>query len=91
MLDVRIIASFTDFFIICTGGSDRTVQALADMVQQKARELDNRRGRVEGQPRDGWVLVDFGDFIVHVFSPDQRDFYRLEELWREGKTLLRVQ
>ncbi|GAB4496747.1 MAG: ribosome silencing factor [Anaerolineales bacterium] len=91
LLDVRVIASFTDFFIICSGGSDRTVQALADVVQEKARELANRRGRVEGQPRDGWVLVDFGDLIVHVFSPDQRAFYRIEELWHEGKTLLRVQ
>lgn len=91
LLDVRVIASFTDFFIICSGGSDRTIQALADVVQEKARELADRHGRVEGQPRDGWVLVDFGDFIVHLFSPDQRDFYRLEDLWREGKTLVRVQ
>lgn len=91
LLDVRVVASFTDFFIVCSGGSDRTVQALVDMIQEKVRELANRRGRVEGQPRDGWVLVDFGDLIVHVFSPDQRDFYRLEELWREGKTLVRVQ
>lgn len=49
------------------------------------------RGRVEGVPEDGWLLVDFGDIIVHIFSPDRRNYYRLEELWSDGKVLLHLQ
>jgi ribosome-associated protein len=67
------------------------LQALVDEVLEKVREHYRLRGRVEGAPIDGWMLVDYGDVVVHLFSPDRRDYYRLEELWNKGKVLLRLQ
>jgi ribosome-associated protein len=67
------------------------LDALADAVLEDVRKKHRKKGKKEGLARDGWVLVDFGDVIVHLFSPDQRDFYDLEELWNEGKVLLRLQ
>lgn len=67
------------------------LDALAKGVQESMREKHKRKGRIEGGSTDGWVVVDYGDVVVHLFSPDQRDFYRLEELWQDGKVLVRVQ
>jgi ribosome-associated protein len=67
------------------------LDALADAVLEEIRKNHRKKGRKEGLARDGWVVVDFGDVVVHLFSPDQRDFYQLEELWEDGKVLLRVQ
>jgi ribosome-associated protein len=91
LMDIHSISDFTDYFILCTGTSDRMLQALSDAVVDGARQHFHLRGRPEGTPQDGWVLVDFGDIIVHLFSPDRRDYYRLEELWGSGKVLLRLQ
>lgn len=91
LLDLKDIVSFTDYFVLCTGTSDRMLDALADSVLEETRKKHRKSGRKEGLARDGWILVDFGDVIVHLFSPDQRDFYQLEELWHEGKVLLRLQ
>ena len=91
LIDIKEIASFTDYFVICTGTSDRMLDALAKSVQEIIREKHRRKGRMEGQSHDGWLVVDFGDVVVHLFSRDQRDYYKLEELWQEGKVLLRVQ
>jgi ribosome-associated protein len=91
LLDLKDIVSFTDYFVLCTGTSDRMLDALADSVLEETRKKHRKRGRKEGLARDGWVLVDFGDVIVHLFSPDRRDYYQLEELWNEGKVLLRLQ
>ena len=91
LIDIQDIASFTDYFVICTGTSGRMLDALASSVQETIREHHKRKGRIEGQTTDGWMVVDFGDVVVHLFSPDQRGYYRLEELWQEGKVLVRVQ
>lgn len=91
LLDIREIAIFADYFIICTGSSDRMLNALADAAIDKACQAHDLRGRVEGDPRNGWLLADFGDVILHLFSPDRRDYYRLEELWSQGKVLLHLQ
>ena len=90
-MDIRELADFADYFVICSGTSDRMLQALADDAQEKIRDSYRLRGRVEGQAQDGWILLDFGDVILHLFSPDRRNYYRLEELWGEGKILLRLQ
>jgi ribosome-associated protein len=90
-MDIREIADFTDYFIICSGTSDRMLQALADATGEQMREKYNQRGRLEGRPQDGWMLIDFGDVIVHLFSPDRRNYYRLEELWGRDKVILRLQ
>lgn len=67
------------------------LDALANAVQDSMRTQYKMKGRKEGEAHDGWLLVDYGDVIVHLFSPDQRAYYQLEELWNEGKVLLRVQ
>ncbi len=90
LLDLREIAPFTDYFLICTGTSDRMLDALAEAVEETAR-THSRRGRIEGTARSGWVLVDLGDIVIHLFAPEVRDYYRLEELWAEGKVLLHLQ
>lgn len=91
LLDIHEIADFTNYFVICTGTSDRMLQALADDVVEKLRKGEDLRGRVEGLSQDGWILLDYGDVIVHLFSPDRRNYYRLEDLWSKGKVLLRLQ
>ena len=91
LLDLEKIAMFTSFFVICSGTSDRMLNALADGALEKVRETYAIKGAAQGQPASGWVVVDFGSVIVHCFAPETREFYRLEELWREGKVLLRVQ
>ena len=67
------------------------LDALADATLESVRAVYRKKGRKQGEARDGWVVVDYGDVVVHLFSPDQRDYYNLEELWEEGKVLLRVQ
>jgi len=67
------------------------INALADSVVEDMQSKHKKKGRKQGLARDGWVILDYGDVVVHLFSPDQRDFYDLEELWGDGKVLLRVQ
>ena len=67
------------------------LDALVDDLVRGLRKGQKLHGRQEGQPQEGWVLVDYGNVIVHLFAPDRRDYYRLEELWGDGKVLLRVQ
>ena len=91
LLDLQKVAMFTDYFILCTGTSDRMLDALAEGVEDAARQKHTVRGHREGQAASGWVVVDFGQVIVHLFAPEVRDYYKLEDLWREGKVLLRLQ
>lgn len=91
LLDIHDIASFTDYFVICNGSSDRMLSALADAVSEAAHRIFQLPARIEGLPEDGWLLVDLGDTVVHLFSPDQRDYYKLEQLWDKGKILLKLQ
>jgi ribosome-associated protein len=90
-LDIHDISDFTDYFVICTGTSDRMLQALADAVRDAIHDVYDLKGRLEGESMDGWLLVDFGDVVVHLFSPDRRTYYRLEDLWAKGKVVLRLQ
>ncbi|MFH1908390.1 MAG: ribosome silencing factor [Chloroflexota bacterium] len=91
LLDIQKIASFTDYFVICTATSDRMLAALADAVLEKVRQAHHHKGRLEGSPQDGWLVVDYGSIVVHLFAVDLRNYYRLEDLWNEGKVLLHVQ
>lgn len=84
-LDLREIASFTECFVIASGGNQRQVQAIADEIsEQLKKQLGRKPVRIEGYSTAEWVLIDFGDFIVHVFDKDARDFYDLERLWRDA-------
>jgi ribosome-associated protein len=91
LLDIRGIAIFADYFVICTGTSDRMLQALADAAVEWVNKTYDFRGRREGTALDGWVLVDFGDVILHLLSPEKRHYYDLEELWSRGKVMLHLQ
>jgi ribosome-associated protein len=85
------LAPFADYFVICSGTSDRMLNALADAAVEQVHKQYQLPGRIEGEPHDGWLLVDFGDVILHIFSPERRDYYRLEELWSQGKILVHLQ
>lgn len=91
LLDIKDVASFTDYFVLCTGTSDRMLDALAEAALESVRTHHRKRGKKQGAARDGWVVVDYGDVVVHLFSPDRRKYYDLEELWQDGKILLQIQ
>jgi len=91
LLDIEKVASFASYFVICTGTSERMLDALADSVLEMTREKFKKKGRPEGTPDGGWVVLDYGSIVVHLFAPDIRAYYQLEELWNDGKVLLRVQ
>jgi ribosome-associated protein len=91
LLDLKGVVPFADYFVICSGTSDRMLRALMEAALDKVRDDHKLKTRVEGEVIDGWMLADFGDVILHVFSKPQRDYYSLEELWKEGKVLLHVQ
>jgi ribosome silencing factor RsfS/YbeB/iojap len=88
VLDLRSITSFADYFVICTGANQRQIQAIAEEVgqqlKQRARELPTN---VEGYTQAEWILADYGDLLVHIFSPKARQYYDLERLWRTAKTI----
>ena len=81
-LDLRGIAGYTDFFLICSGGSDRQTKAIHDGIHEgMKKEHDTLPRRVEGLSEARWILMDYLDCVVHIFTPDTRDYYRLEQLW----------
>ena len=85
-LDLRGIASFTEFFIIASGSNQRQVQAIADEInEQLKKQLATRAVRIEGYNSGEWVLLDYGDFIVHIFNGEAREFYDLARLWRDAR------
>lgn len=77
--------------MICSGTSVRMVKALMTDVDDEVKKEFGLNSRLEGEARAGWMLADYGTVIVHIFSPDRRDYYSLEELWSEAKTILRLQ
>jgi ribosome-associated protein len=85
VLDLRPVASFTEFFVIADGANQRQVQAIADEINEQLKKQYGRRPvRIEGYKSAEWVLLDYGDFIVHLFNKEARDFYDLERLWRDA-------
>ena len=85
ILDLREVSSFTDFFVIATGTSDRHLRTLADSVVETARSFGDRPLGVEGAKTGRWVLVDLGDVVAHVFREEAREFYGLERLWGQDE------
>lgn len=86
VIDLRDVASFTEFFIITSGSNQRQVQAIADEInEQLKKQLSAKPIRIEGYNAAEWVLLDYGDFIVHIFEQKAREFYDLERLWRDAK------
>jgi ribosome-associated protein len=91
LLDLAGLTTLADAFVICSGGSERQLSAIADGVVQGLREEGVRPFGREGTAESHWVLVDFGSVIVHVFTPPERDYYQLERHWAGARTVLRVQ
>lgn len=94
LMDIRRMSIIADYFIICTGDNERQIRAISRGIQDGLDEswgvdLLNRTGTEQEQA--GWVLLDYGGVVVHIFSPQMREFYRLERLWSEAATLLRMQ
>ena len=85
VLDISEISVMADYFIITSGSNKNQVQALADSVEEEMLKLNIHCRQVEGYPSGNWILMDYGDFIVHVFNQDDRLFYDLERIWKDGK------
>jgi ribosome-associated protein len=85
VLDLRQIASFTDYFVITSGTNERQVQAISDEIVETLKRAGTPTARVEGYKSAEWILLDYGDFVVHVFDEKARKFYDLERLWRESQ------
>ena len=90
-MDIKNLSIFTDYFIICSGTSDRMLNALAKSVFEFIHQNYQITANFEGEPRGGWILIDAGDIIIHLFSPEKRSYYKLEDLWSQGKIRLHVQ
>jgi ribosome-associated protein len=87
VLDLRRTPAFTDFFVLCSGQSGRQVKAIADAVEEAMKAARLRPAHIEGYDRAEWILMDYFDFIVHVFSPQTREFYSLERLWGDAERI----
>lgn len=85
VLDLTGITSFADYFVICTGANQRQIQAIADEVGARLKQEGELPLSVEGYNQAEWILSDYGDLLVHVFSPQAREYYDLERLWRQAK------
>ena len=84
VLHLEKVSDFTDYFLICSGTSERQVQAIADAVLERLRAEKTRPLHMEGYNRGQWVLLDYGDFVVHIFQEEPRKFYALERLWGDA-------
>ena len=87
VLDLRPADGFTDFFVIMTGQNTRQIQAISDAIQDALADGGAKPAHIEGHDRAGWILLDYFDFIVHIFSPETRAFYGLERLWGSAERL----
>lgn len=82
VLDLRKISSFTDYFVIASGRSDRQVQAIADRIEENLKK--RRPISIEGYPKGHWILIDYGEVVAHIFYQELRNFYALEKLWGDA-------
>jgi ribosome-associated protein len=91
MLDLQPVALIADYFVICEGQSARQLRAIAEGIVESLKDQGERPLRREGTPESGWVLVDYGAVIAHVFSPELRHYYNLELLWKDAPMVVRIQ
>jgi ribosome-associated protein len=91
LIDIGKVTTLADYFVIATGNSDRQIGAIASGIQERMKELRVPLLQHEGLPTDGWVLLDYGQVIVHIFAAEQRSYYDLERRWSEAPTLLKIQ
>jgi ribosome-associated protein len=91
LIDIGKVTTLADYFVIATGTSDRQIGAIARAIEERMGEEGIPRLRQEGQPSDGWVLLDYGQVIVHLFGPEERAYYDLERRWNEAPMVLKIQ
>ena len=91
LLDVRDICSFCDYFVICSGDNERQIRTIYEDIEQSLKRESEITHHNEGTIDSGWILLDYGDVIVHIFSNDEREYYRLDELWRDARPVIRIQ
>ena len=91
VIDIREISTLADFFVITSGENERQIRAITRQLTDEIASRQLRPSRVEGDPSSGWVLIDYGDIVVHVFSDELRGFYNLEELWQDATIVLDIQ
>ena len=91
LLDLQEITSIADYFVICNGTSERQIKAIIDRIRDTIKQDSQITPfHTEGEAHGGWVLIDYSGVVVHVFSPEQREYYDLEEFWQEAKTVVRM-
>jgi len=92
LLDIHELTTLADYFVLCSGTSDRQLQALESGVREEVqKKLDASPLHVEGEPSSGWILMDYGTVVVHIFDPQVRAYYNLEGLWKGGRVVVRIQ
>ena len=91
LLDTRKVCSFADYFVICTGETDRQVRAIYEEIEHSLKKEGVSPAHHEGTLDSGWLVLDYGDVIVHIFSAEEREFYQLEKLWSQADLVLRIQ
>ncbi|MFC2068483.1 ribosome silencing factor [Chloroflexota bacterium] len=91
LLDIRGICSFTDYFVICSGDSERQIQTIYDEVGYRLKKDGILPQHHEGNAGSGWILLDFGFVILHIFTPFEREHYQLEKLWNKAIAIIRIQ
>jgi len=90
MLDIREQTFFADYLVICTAESHRQIQAISDEIERTLKEAGVPVYHREGNLESGWLLLDYGAVIVHIFTPDERDYYNLEQIWSKGTPVVRI-
>lgn len=91
VLDVRASCSFADYFVVCTGESERQLKAIWEAIMEALKEHGIRPLHKEGPSGSGWLLADFGAVVIHIFAPAEREFYQLEQLWKDAVPVLHIQ
>lgn len=90
LMDIRPVSQIADYFVLCSGTSERQLQAIYQDVLDKTREWGVRPWHSEGLSGSGWILIDYGSVIVHIFLPQIRRYYNLEQLWKNARTVVRM-
>ncbi len=91
LMDMRNVCTFADYFLICSGESEKQIKAIYDEIEHVLKKAGAKPCYREGTTESGWLLLDYGDFVVHIFAPAEREYYALEELWGDAAPILRIQ
>jgi len=91
LLDTGDVCSFADYFVICSGDSPRQIDAIRDEIEHVLKKQGVLPHHYEGSTDSGWLLLDYGGLVIHIFAPVERDYYQLDKLWSQASTLVRIQ